>query len=119
MLDEHDMKVLERRHESLIVNNYFFDGDFSNLGLPYANGFYQKFVLQIDSGNESNDIIQIVKHEIITIANHCIDEGKVTLIEDPDIRSEFGICWNDFKVFVQKWGNGINHIGQVISISGG
>ncbi|MBU7319159.1 hypothetical protein [Paenibacillus oleatilyticus] len=119
LLDEHDIKVLERRRESVAVNNYYFDGDFSNLGLPYANGFYQKFVLQVAVSNMNSDVIQMLKPEIIHIANDCIDECKMNLIEDPDIRSEFGICWNDFKVDVQKRGKGINHVGQVISISGG
>ncbi|KPV56469.1 hypothetical protein QJ48_27470 [Paenibacillus sp. A3] len=103
LLDEHDIKVLERRRQSLAVNNYYFDGDFSKLGLPYANGFYQKFVLQVAVSNMNSDIIQMLKPEIIHIANDCIDEGKMNLIEDPDIRSEFGICRNDFKVNVQNF----------------
>ncbi|TKH40943.1 hypothetical protein C1I60_23435 [Paenibacillus terrae] len=118
LLDENYNKVLERRSESLTVNNYFFDGDFSKLGLSYVNGIYQKFVLQIDI-NKSGDIIQILKPKIIDIANDCIHEGKVNLVEDPDIRSEFGICWNDFKIDVQKGAQSINNVGQVINVSGG
>src|SRR5690606_31960228 len=115
-LDDYYTKLMERRDSKLLVTDYVFNSDLNVLGVPYMKGIYKMFLLQININDIPGHIIQTLKPEIISIANDCIHEGKVNLVEDPEIHSEFGISWNDFKVNVQK--GAPNNNGQVVNLFG-
>ncbi|GIO95276.1 hypothetical protein J14TS5_03620 [Paenibacillus lautus] len=119
LLDENYNKVLERRHRILSVNNYFFKGDFSKLGVPYLDGTYQRFLLQIDIDIKNESIIQIIKPKVVEIANRYIADGEGNVVEDPDFQSHFSYVSDDFRVEVGKGRESNVAVGQIVNMSVG
>ncbi|MFT8349938.1 MAG: hypothetical protein ABF685_13515 [Clostridium saccharoperbutylacetonicum] len=96
LIEENSSTVLERRNDTLIVNNYFFDGDFSNLGIEYLNGIYKTFYFDININSCMDDL----KSKTIYIVKECIGEQSYTLIEDEDTPYAFEISSDYFKAFI-------------------
>ena len=97
LIEENASTVLERRNDTLIVNNYFFDGDFSKLKIMYSNGIYKTFYFAININSSMEDL----KCKTIDIVKECINEQSFTLIEDEDNPYAFEISSDYFKVFIQ------------------
>ncbi|NPC93923.1 hypothetical protein HOO54_17305 [Bacillus sp. WMMC1349] len=112
LIEENESIVLERRKGTLIINNYFFDGDFRDLGIVHLNGIYKKFYLDINV----NCHIEDLKFKVTDIVEKCIGEQSVTLVDDEDTPYSFEISSDYFKVFIQMSKRSEGNVCQVMHL---
>lgn len=104
LLKDSEYRILERRNGFIIVDHYFFHESYKALNLPYEQGKFKKYLIQISSCYTTDEIMCRIR-EIVTDWDQQI---KLEIIEDPSYPDEFVLNLKGIQVIVVNIKTSIN-----------